>query len=138
MALAAAALLVVLGLAAVVGAIVTRGDGGTEQVASRTEAVLRSPGGQPVGSVTVERPSNDSSGARSELVVSVDPGSPEGTYRVECDYDTGAPYRAGSVEVTADGVESWRTAVSVPTYDLRRVRLVSTADGDNLEAEFPT
>jgi hypothetical protein len=129
----AAALVVVLGLAAAIGALATRSSG-TDQTADRSTAALQTPGGVEVGSVRVER----SASGTSDLVVSVDAGAHPGTYRVECDYESGGPYRAGEIEIGSDGVDEWRTTVSVPTDDLSRVRLVSTGAGDNLEAEFGT
>ena len=139
-ALAAAVLVAVVALAALVGsALVRDGRASTEQsTAERTTAALTAPEGMEVGSVAVERRETGDGAHRSELVVSVDPGTEPGTYRVECDYETGRPYQAGELEVTAEGVDDWRAMVSVPTYDLRRVRLVSTDDADNLEAEFPS
>lgn len=140
-ALVAAALLVLAALAAGVGAVATRDDGGADQTAvaaHRSSASLTSPDGADVGTVRVERRASGDGGWSSDLVVSVDAGTPQGTYRVECDYESGRPYRAGEVEVGPDGVDGWRTTVSVPTYDLSRVRLVSTTDADNLEAEFPS
>ena len=84
----------------------------------------------------VVRTAADGGPTRSELVVSIGGGAPQGTYRVQCDYDSGRPYGAGDLEVGPDGLSRWSATVSVPTYDLRRVRLISTAGDANLEAEF--
>lgn len=136
---AAAAVVALVAAVAVWPALTRQGDPGADQVAtSRAAAALTAPDGRRVGTVAVERRRAADGGSTSELVVSVDAGAPEGTYRVTCDYDTGPPYPAGQVAVTADGVQGWRASVSVPTYDLRRVRLVSTDEADNLEAEFPS
>ncbi|HWJ62935.1 MAG TPA: hypothetical protein VNS19_13285 [Acidimicrobiales bacterium] len=139
-ALAVAAVLLVV--TAVVGArAVTSSDGGSGSelaTGSRTSAVLASPEGTPRGAVRVERAEAPGGGWTSQLVVSVDAGTPAGTYRVECDYETGRPYRAGELTVGPDGLDEWRATVSVPTYDLRRVRLISADDDANLEAEFPS
>ena len=135
MALAVASLAAVVALAAGVTAVTRQDDpaGPQQSAAARSSATLTTPGGSEVGTVRVER---STGGGPSDLIVSVDAGAPGGTYRVECDYESGRSYRAGEVDVSADGVTDWRTTVSVPTYDLTRVRLVSTGDADNLEAEF--
>ncbi|HWJ98660.1 MAG TPA: hypothetical protein VNQ33_10905, partial [Acidimicrobiales bacterium] len=135
-ALAAAVLLAIAASAAAIGAVASRDGGGDQTAADRSSAALTTPGGAEVGTVRVERRTVTGGGWSSDLVVSVDAGARQGTYRVECDYESGGPYRAGELEVGPDGVTGWRTTVSVPTYDLSRVRLVSTGNADNLEAEF--
>jgi hypothetical protein len=107
-------------------------------VATRSTADLTAPAGQTVGSVRVDRRPVADGGSTSQLVVSVDPGAPQGTYRVQCDYESGRPYGAGELVVGPNGLPHWSATVSVPTYDLRRVRLISTTGSDNLEAEFPS
>jgi hypothetical protein len=98
--------------------------------------VLTTPDGIRVGQVTLQPGGPDGDGSRggSELVISLASSSPVGTYRVECDYESGRPYTAGTLSAPDGGVEHWSETVSVPTYDLRRVRLVSTTGGPNLEA----
>ena len=100
------------------------------------DGVLQTLDGSAVGQVSIENPTRYASGG-SELVVSVDAGAPTGTYRVQCDYESGRPYDAGVITVGADGVPRWSAKVTVPTYDLRRVRLVNTEGADNLEAQIP-
>jgi len=90
--------------------------------------ILRTAQGDAVGQVAVEE--------GSELVVSADGGAPAGTYRVQCDYQSGRPYTAGNLVIGPDGLDRWSATVDVPTYDLRRVRLVSTDGTANLEAEM--
>ncbi|WP_426570790.1 hypothetical protein [Aquihabitans sp. McL0605] len=139
---AAAAAAVVLALAA--GGIVQWRNqqgpsrpGSTEIAAGAgAHGVLTTPDGAAVGSVHVDHGSVGTAGAASQLVVAVDAGAPTGTYRVQCDYESGRPYTAGELEVGAGGVPHWSATVSVPTYDLRRVRLVSTTGSENLEAEL--
>jgi hypothetical protein len=137
--LAAAAVLAIVAAGIGVRALVD-GDGPatpSEQVAAAQEsAPLANPHDVEVGTVRVERRAGPDGASASDLVVSVDAGGPVGTFRVECDYESGRSYRAGSVEIGADGLDDWRTTVAVPTYDLTRVRLVSTSGNDNLEAEF--
>lgn len=89
---------------------------------------VRDRAGAVVGRVDVER------GDRATLVVHLDGGVPAATYRVECDYEAGGPYRAGVVVTEAGRPTEWRATVDVPVYDLRRVRLVSTTGAPNLEA----
>ncbi len=130
-AMAAAVLLLIGG--GLVAASVLRGRGPAAPAAPASPsaaAPLRNPGGVTVGRVVVER------GERSRLVVSLDPGTPTGTYRVQCDYESGGPYAAGTLVTDADGRAHWAATVTVPTYDLRRVRLVSTGRAPNLEADL--
>lgn len=140
LALAAAIIVAVAILGAGSAILFDRGDRPSNEVAappaSGSTASLTAPDGSEVGTVSVERTAVDGGSTRSELVVSVDAGAPEGSYRVQCDYESGRPYGAGHLEVGPDGTSEWRAAVSVPTYDLRRVRLISTSGDDNLEAEF--
>jgi hypothetical protein len=134
---AAAAVLAIIALLAASAAIVnSRNDRPTEQAASAADASLLAPDGTDVGNVRIERTSAGGGATRSTLVVSVDAGAPEGRYRVQCDYESGRPYGAGQLAVGPDGLASWRADVAVPTYDLRRVRLISTTGDANLEAEF--
>ncbi|MGB6057897.1 MAG: hypothetical protein WBF71_06495 [Microthrixaceae bacterium] len=103
----------------------------------RLEGVLRTPDGSDVGRVTLDTSgSGDSQGSGAELIVSLDPAVPVGSYRVECDYESGHPYTAGVLHSSPDGLEEWRGTITVPTYDLLRVRLVSTTGGPNLEASM--
>lgn len=69
-------------------------------------------------------------------MVELNGGVRAGSYRVQCDYQVGPTYGAGLLTVGAGPTEPWRATVPVPTYDLRRVRLVSTSGGPNLEAEI--
>ena len=113
------------------------------QATASQHGVLRASAGQAVGGVHVDHATNpgdgddrDSNGEDDRLVISVDAGAPTGTYLVRCDYEEGAPYAAGRIEVGPAGVARWSAEVDVPTYDLHRVRLVSTTGGENLEAEI--
>ncbi|MGB3411664.1 MAG: hypothetical protein WBA45_10730 [Microthrixaceae bacterium] len=106
--------------------------------ANRLEGVLRTPDGADIGRVTLDTTtgSSGSQGSDAELVVSLDSAVPAGSYRVECDYESGHPYTAGVLHSSPDGLDEWRGTITVPTYDLRRVRLVSTTGGPNLEASM--
>jgi hypothetical protein len=135
----AAAILVVLAIVGVgASTILDREGSSPDELALRSgsSAALAAPDGSAIGTVRVERTVVDGDTSRSELVVSVDAGAPQGGYRVQCDYESGRPYDAGDLQVGPNGLARWGATVSVPTYDLRRVRLVSTTGGDNLEAEF--
>ena len=135
--LVAASIVVVVG-AVVAGAVSWRSShgGARVEVAAGAQGVLRLPDGEPVGRVQLDRGQTTSGTPGSELVISVDAGAPVGRYHVRCDYEAGGPYAAGQLEVGPDGVARWSADVTVPTYDLRRVRLVSTTGGPNLEAEM--
>jgi hypothetical protein len=135
--LAAAAAVIILAILGASAAIVnSRDDRPTQQATSAANASLLAPDGREVGSVRIERTSTGGGATRSTLVVSVDAGAPEGRYRVQCDYESGRPYGAGQLEVGPNGLATWRADVTVPTYDLRRVRLISTTGDANLESEF--
>ena len=144
----AAAAVVVLGLAAA-GFVVARSAGGTATgdaaaaAGAGREAVLaralKTAGGETVGRVSLHHESDDA-GSRyregAEIHVSLGAGAPAGTYRVQCDYAEGRPYTAGLLHAAAGGASEWSARVTVPTDDLRRVQLISTTGGPNLEAEF--
>lgn len=140
---AAAALLVIAGIFGVVALI--GHDGARRSISEsatagldRLEGVLRTPDGASVGRVTLDTATGaaDSHGSNAELVVFLDAAVPVGSYRVECDYESGHPYTAGVLHSLPDGLDEWRGTITVPTYDLRRVRLVSTTGGPNLEASM--
>lgn len=163
--LVAATILAVLGVL-VGGALAWHGSRGDQLLdATLQRGTLRLPDGRAVGEVHVEPgPSSATAGHDADtdaeqtatgtgtgtedddeeeggdgdrLVISIDRGAPIGRYQVRCDYEAGGPYAAGELEVGPDGVRRWSAAVDVPTYDLRRVRLVSTTGTENLEAEIP-
>lgn len=129
---------------ALVGLAYWQGDGGPpapDTVAVGTPhasaGLVQTSDGSVVGRVSMDATYGaDRSAGGSELVVTLDAGTPVGTYRVECDYESGPPYIAGEIAVGPAGIAHWSTTVSVPTYDLRRVRLVSTTGTPNLEAEI--
>jgi hypothetical protein len=131
---------------ALVGVANWWGDGGApapdtvaEGAPHPSVGLLATPEGAVVGQVSVHAGSGpDAPRGGTELVVTLDAGTPPGTYRVQCDYDSGPPYVVGEIEVGAAGVAHWSTTVSVPAYDLRRVRLVSTTGTPNLESEITT
>jgi hypothetical protein len=88
---------------------------------------LVAPDGRPVGqAVAHDNP--------SWLAVALDPAAPRGTYTVVCDYEAGDSFTAGSVTVAAPGAAAWSATVPIPLDELRRVRLVNTGGGPNLEA----
>lgn len=132
--------------AALVGMATWLGDGGApapdtvaEGAPHSSVGLVATPEGAIVGQVRVLAGSGpEAPWGGTELVVTLDAGTPPGTYRVQCDYDSGPPYAVGEIEVGAAGVAHWSTTVSVPAYDLRRVRLVSTTGTPNLEAEIST
>lgn len=142
--LAAAAVVVAvasLGLVILLGDAQRPGNGETAAPASsdvQLDGRLTTPDGTGVGTVTVTSAAAGGPGGTTELVVTLASAAPEGTYRVECDYESGRPYTAGELRADGDGPQRWSASVSVPTYDLRRVRLVSTTGGPNLEADMAT
>ena len=135
---AAAAIVAVVALLGVGLSVLLDDDrpGSSELARADSATSLTAPDGSSVGTVRLERTTADDGSTRAELVVSVGGGAPQGTYRVECDYGSGRPYGAGQLAVGPDGVTRWSTTIGVSTYDLRRVRLVSTDGTANLEAEF--
>ena len=142
----AAAAVLILGLAAAgFGSARSTGGAAPRDAAAGAghEAVLaralKTAGGDTVGRVSLHHESDDA-GSRyhegAEIHVSLGARAPVGTYRVQCDYAEGRPYTAGLLRSAAGGASEWSARVTVPTDDLRRVRLISTTGGPNLEAEF--
>jgi len=70
----------------------------------------------------------------SWLTVALDPSAPRGSYVVTCDYEAGDSFTAGSLTITDAGPAVWNATVPIALKDLRRVRVVSSRGGPNLEA----
>ena len=127
--IAAAVVLALVGL----GVAVARdksgsGPGRAGSVFAASGWELRDPSGTGVGRVFVRR------GPPGRLEVHLDRAAPGSSYRVECDYAAGPSYVAGTVATTSGPSSVWSANVSTDLYELRRVRLVSTGAGPNLEA----
>ena len=131
---AAAALLAVVGLAVGLAQRSDRSGTGPTAAAGWTDrsGALRTPGGTVVGRVTLDQ------GRESTLTVELADGAVVGHLRRPLRLRHRCPVPRGTLRAGPGATEPWSTSIGVPTYDLRRVRLVNTAGGPNLEAELPT